>query len=225
MGLSVMVVNPDPENQAKQLTELQRAGCSVVTAMSFREARDVLTGYSPDVLVTNLRLGEYNGIHLAILMRQKRNPVPTIVIGEPDSLLEAEAERAAAEFMPAPVDLAELVTFVRRAAGRQNARRWRRVRLPEPIAAMADGVDAQVVDVSYGGMALQLSSRPTGEPSDQVEITLPQFGIRQTAERVWTRNDAGGVRIGVAVPIDQAGVPQEWRAFVETMRGEGSGRN
>jgi DNA-binding response OmpR family regulator len=226
MGLSVVVVNPDAEGLAEQLIRLQRGGCTIVGATSFQEARAVLGGYRPDVLVTSVRLGDYNGIHLAIITRMKHGPVPTIVIGEADAVIESEAERAGAQFVISPADPEELVAMVRRAAGAEAPpRRWRRVRPRGPIAAVVGGVDAQVVDISYGGIGLTLSREPEVALTEHTEIALPAYGITRTGERVWTRTDAQGLRCGISLPADGPDVPQEWRAMVETLRGEGVGRN
>ena len=48
-------------------------------------------------MITDIRLGAYNGLHLVVA---RRTPIPAIVItGFPDSTLEAEARRMGAEFL------------------------------------------------------------------------------------------------------------------------------
>lgn len=65
----VLIVEPD----AQRLTRLH--GCiddstSVVACSSFNEARSALHTYAPMLLVTNLRLDGYNGLHLVLLTAQ-----------------------------------------------------------------------------------------------------------------------------------------------------------
>jgi DNA-binding NtrC family response regulator len=65
----VLIVEPDPQ----KLTRLHRAiddSTSVVTCRSFKEARSALHTYAPMLLVTNLRLDGYNGLHLVLLTLQ-----------------------------------------------------------------------------------------------------------------------------------------------------------
>ena len=45
----------------------------------------------PSVLIAEVRLGDYNGLHLAL--RAKAGSIPALVLGNPDPVLEREAER------------------------------------------------------------------------------------------------------------------------------------
>jgi hypothetical protein len=65
----VLLVEPDPQ----MLTKLERAideSASVVACRTFKEARAALRTYAPMLLVTNLRLDGYNGLHLVLLTSQ-----------------------------------------------------------------------------------------------------------------------------------------------------------
>jgi hypothetical protein len=53
----------------------------------------------PDLLITELKLGEHNGLHLALRARAKS--VPAVVIGEPDPVLERDAFQLGAMFLHA----------------------------------------------------------------------------------------------------------------------------
>jgi hypothetical protein len=62
----VLIVEPD----AEKLTRLHRTiddSTSVVACRSFKEGRSALRTYAPMLLVTNLRLDGYNGLHLVLL--------------------------------------------------------------------------------------------------------------------------------------------------------------
>ncbi len=65
----VLIVEPD----GQRLTRLHRCigeSTSVVPCSSFKEARSALQTYAPMLLVTNLRLDGYNGLHLVLLTAQ-----------------------------------------------------------------------------------------------------------------------------------------------------------
>ncbi|HYU80712.1 MAG TPA: hypothetical protein VEK56_17100 [Vicinamibacterales bacterium] len=51
----------------------------------------------PDLLITELKLGEYNGLQLAL--RAQTAGVPTIILGVPDTYFEREAERFGATYV------------------------------------------------------------------------------------------------------------------------------
>jgi DNA-binding NtrC family response regulator len=51
----------------------------------------------PDVLITELRLGEYNGLHLAL--RAQVHNIPAVIIGDPDPVLENDAAKFGATFI------------------------------------------------------------------------------------------------------------------------------
>src|SRR5687768_2452605 len=51
----------------------------------------------PDLLLTELRLGEYNGLHLAL--RAQARHVPAVIIGDPDPVLENDAAKFDATFV------------------------------------------------------------------------------------------------------------------------------
>ena len=62
----VLIVEPDSET----LTRLHRAideSSTVVACRTFSDARAALRTHAPRLLVTNLRLNEYNGLHLVLL--------------------------------------------------------------------------------------------------------------------------------------------------------------
>jgi DNA-binding NtrC family response regulator len=70
---------------------LRRAGYRVITATTFDSAKAQLST-GTDLLITELKLGEYNGLQLAL--RGRASGIPAIVIA--DSSYEQEIERLGA---------------------------------------------------------------------------------------------------------------------------------
>jgi hypothetical protein len=59
----------------------------------FLSARSQLLSAAPDILVTNLRLGEYNGLHLVLLATSDRGVTRSVVYNDrPDPYLVREAQ-------------------------------------------------------------------------------------------------------------------------------------
>ncbi len=67
----------------------------------FLGARARLVAHAPDLLVTRLRLGEYNGLHLAHLAAALELPTRVVVYDEADDLsLARETQIAGAFYVP-----------------------------------------------------------------------------------------------------------------------------
>src|SRR4249919_1454563 len=96
---SVLVVSRDPRRQAELQEWLAPAGYEVSAAEDFDTARRLLEVVAPDVLVADVKLGAYNGLHLAIWLRGRGLNTKAILIGQPDRVLQEEAARARAAYL------------------------------------------------------------------------------------------------------------------------------
>jgi len=112
----VVLVHTDPDvlNRAEAL--LYDAGYAVVSASSFHAARRALDCVEPDLLIADVRLDDFNGLHLAILSRFERPRTRVIITHAcPDPVLENEARRCEAAFVVNPVANPEFLSSVRSA--------------------------------------------------------------------------------------------------------------
>jgi len=92
---------------------LSRAGHIVIAFNRFEDARAFLSRNRPDVLIADVRLGAYNGIHLAVQARECYTDVNIIVYSAyDDEVLRAEAERCGAAFLLKPLSGPEIVSAV-----------------------------------------------------------------------------------------------------------------
>lgn len=88
-------------------------GIPVVTFPSFETARQYVERNPPDVLITDVRLGAFNGLQLAIIVKSRRPDAKVLVIsGFDDAVLRAEAERVGAIFRLKPISGQDLVEFI-----------------------------------------------------------------------------------------------------------------
>jgi len=110
---SVLVVYEDPADRHKTVLLLQGAGYSVAAAANFEEAKQFLASQAPDVLITDLRLGSYNGLHLVLRSRADHPDMAAFVTSHsPDPVLEAEAQREQARFLLRPIPDKELLDAI-----------------------------------------------------------------------------------------------------------------
>ena len=89
----VLVVAPTAKVSATIAHALRGIDCDIVAASDFMSARAALERRPPELLISEVRLGAYHGLHLAIVARGRRAPTRSILIGPADPVMEAEARR------------------------------------------------------------------------------------------------------------------------------------
>lgn len=109
----MMVVDDEPAVLATLERLLSSWGYRTLAIGSFEEARLALTVDPPDALVTDVRLGDYNGLQLVHLVKQ-RNPATIVVAvsGIDDPVLRLEAANAGAAYLLKPSELPRLRQYL-----------------------------------------------------------------------------------------------------------------
>ena len=131
-AISALVVEPNELDLIALVSALTGAGFRVSATHNYVDARNLLASDPPLLLVTEVRLGAYNGLQLALRARTSGPRVTVIVMsGYADSVLQRDAERAGATFALKPIDPRELLAAVYRTALRPMPAAG----LPEPIRA------------------------------------------------------------------------------------------
>jgi DNA-binding response OmpR family regulator len=218
MPAFIVLVNAD--RRILRITDamLSEAGHLVASVSSFADAQKLLASVTPDLLVTDLRLEAFNGLHLAIRSRMERPGMPVIVTSAwPDPVSETEAKRHGAEFVPAPLTNPEFLQHVQSAIDQHRrtqpvVRRWSRKLVPGTVLVNAVNAPARIVDMSYGGVRLAFNDQRDIPPL--FEITLPPAGTTIKAHCAWTARSAGD-QIWCGAEIDEA-ARSDWRDFVDS---------
>ena len=99
----VLVVSPTPSVAQAAASSARQCGYTPVVVRSFPEAKKYLHAV-PHLLVTELKLADYNGLHLAL--RARMNDVPSIVIA--DASFEHEIEQHGAVWVSPTMASTEL---------------------------------------------------------------------------------------------------------------------
>jgi DNA-binding response OmpR family regulator len=107
---TVLVVEPDTAFRDRLVGWLREAGFCVQDVDSFAAARRVIAQAVPQLIVTELRLGSYNGLHLALVARRISPSTRALVLaaGRDGTLME-EARRCGAEYVLKPIERRTLV--------------------------------------------------------------------------------------------------------------------
>src|SRR5690242_13904673 len=118
-AISALVVEPNELDLIALVSALTGAGFRVSATDNYPDARNLLASDPPLLLVTEVRLGAYNGLQLALRARTAGPRVTVIVMsGYADTVLQRDAERAGATFALKPIDPRELLAAVYRTAMR-----------------------------------------------------------------------------------------------------------
>lgn len=214
----VLVVDDEPAWVQPTLEVLERAGYTARSAPSFPAALEALASFKPDLLITDIRLREYNGLHLLVRSRADHPRMASLVVsGFEDPLLAQDARREGAfDFLVKPFGAAVLLGKVADALASRNERRWPRLPVLHDLAARVSGHPARLLDVSYGGVRLALPFAASAGLS--LDISIPTFGPTMNASAVWVRGETAGVReCGAALKIDHQ-TEQAWRQMVDSLQ-------
>lgn len=214
MTSDILVVSADPSALSGRVTALRRAGYAARAAGSFPDARRALEeGPPPEVLVTDVRLGPYNGLHLVAVARVELPRTVAIVIGGHDHVLEVEAAGLGARYLMAPVTPRDLEGAIGELlAVPRPKRRWPRKRLASEVAALVGGLPGRLLDVSYGGACLEIfGTVPSG---DAVRVQIPELGFDLTAHRIWAHRGDPLQPVSCGVEFPAAG-NERWQTYVD----------
>jgi DNA-binding NtrC family response regulator len=220
MNLKVLFVTTSPSARARYIRVLLDEGLDVVTATSFKTALEMTRRARPALLVTDVKLAEYNGLDLASRAREAGLDTPVLVIGDPRIDLAGEAAAGGAAYVvdhgPDAV-LAAARQLLGHAATRHE-RRAPRLRLTRQIQAQLAGTSVRLVDVSYTGMRFDASGMAEVRSGDTMRLNMPDAGVSTDVEAVWSLWDAARARLlfGASVVPDKDEYAA-WRTFVDSL--------
>ncbi len=101
---SLLLVDDDLSLLGALSRFLADSGFQVVPCSTFEDAKREIGTLRPDILVTDVRLGAFNGLQLALLARDVRQDVRVVVFsGYDDPVLKEEARRIGASYLVKPV--------------------------------------------------------------------------------------------------------------------------
>ena len=191
MPEKILIVDDDEPTRVGLGMLLREAGYETVTAGSVPVGIKLLTDEHPDALLVDIRLDAYNGLHLVAMRPQ---PIPAVVLtGFADPAIEADARRLGAEFLLKPVTPSVLTALLKRlltdSRQRQTPpRRWPRKTVARDVRVDIDGAStARMLDVSYGGVCVELHRVEGAGPPGQFRMFVPPADTAVPVEIVWSR--------------------------------------
>ncbi len=221
MAPLIILVNADARALRQISSSLTDRGYSVAAVRSFADAKTLLASSSPDLLIVDVRLAEYNGLQLAIFSREDHPDLPVIVTNyHEDKITEADAVRYGATFIADPEHNPALLFTVQgvlaaRQATERRSRHWSRRVVSSVVEVHAANARAQILDVSYGGMKLAFSGAQ--EIPQTFDITLPSADVTVQVQRIWTDDPTTAGPWCCGAQLVKA-TEQRWWRFVDTLR-------
>jgi DNA-binding response OmpR family regulator len=159
------------------------------TAMStFEQSRRELESRAYALLITDVKLEAFNGLQLVIRERVKGTGTRAIVIGDPEPVLEAEAERQGAVYLELPVERTRFLAAVSEMlASQKPTRRSPRKTVPR-LEATVDELPARVLDISYEGLRFEVHILEGALPTSfTIHVDALPTGL--SATRVWVSRE------------------------------------
>jgi DNA-binding response OmpR family regulator len=153
-GRRILVVAQSTSLASTLLAWLGDAHHELVIANTFAAAKYHLAT-RPDLLIAEIKLGEYNGLHLAL--RGRALGIPSIVLGAADETFSRQAEQLGAVYLSADdLDAASLGSAMRRSMERpvsaeEHPAQWCSGVVVRPVA-----IDASIALSEFPG------ANPTG---------------------------------------------------------------
>ena len=211
-------------DQSPAMTLLKDSGHDVVFAPGFELAIRKLDQIAPDLLITDVRLGGFNGLHLVIRSQATRPKMRAILLDRVhDHVMAADAERYGASYIGGDVSAATLAQHVSSLLNELGPqRRWPR---KQPIKGLVFHVarrSARVIDISYGGLRLELP--PSESIPAKFRIAIPGFQGVFRAKPGWSHyTTVGSISCGAELSEANPQTVAQWRQLVDSIHSGAGG--
>jgi len=219
MAQILVVAMSAKEPAAATVNLLAGRGHDVIFAAGFEAAVLALADHSPDLLISEVRLAQFNGLHLVIRSYTDHPTMRAILLDRTyDSVIEFDAQRHGATYLVEPVGPADLLVYVSRKLARISPqRRWPRKQPAGGLVARIAQRPARVVDMSYGGLRLELPQ--ANKVPSRFHVAFPGFEVVVRARPVWTRRTPSGwISCGAELSEANPRTLAMWRQLVDSVQ-------
>lgn len=158
---NILVVDDEPQITRVLKTSLSSCGYGIRTAADGEEALQLIHDWSPDLIITDLRMPNMDGLELCREIR-KTSQVPTIVLsvkGE-ESIKVQALDAGADDYVTKPFSMNELTARIRAAL--------RRASVPE---------QTQVPAIEIGDCRIDIDARTVLVKTREVHLTPKEFDL------------------------------------------------
>jgi len=199
---NILVVDDESQITRVLKTTLSTQGYSTRTASDGDEALQVMRDWSPDLLITDLRMPNMDGLELCRRVRAK-SQLPIIVLSvKGEERIKVEALDAGADdYVTKPFNINELLARVRAALRR---------------AAIKDEPETQLIDI--GDFHIDLQTREVRVKDREVHLTPKEFDLLVYLARHPNKVIAHRALLSAVWGENSVGQPEYLRVFVGHLR-------
>jgi len=219
MSYRILLVDPNQATQSISASALAAADYRVAAVSTFEQAKQQVALDCPDLLITAVRLGAFNGLQLVLRVRAECGDLPVIVTGAPTDFT-SDIDRYGGRFVAAAPDggalleRVEELLAVRTPREPDSKRRWLRKRADLP--ATVQNATATVIELSYEGLRFEVE-QPSVAASGALDICLPTLGLAVKATPRWSKpiDDRESWWCGAEIALPNVDDAQSWRRIVD----------
>jgi DNA-binding response OmpR family regulator len=225
----ILVVDDDLATLRPLLELLRTTGYSAAGALHLETASSLVRAIPFDLMIAGVRPGADSTLDLIRLARERQPGMAVIAVAATtDPSVHEECIRLGVTYVLEPLDMPVFLELVaERVSDLSKRRRWARKHILGGFAARVGGQKAKVVDMSYGGLRLEMPVPFEAKLPIPVEVTLLSFGLSVNATRVWTRSvntpgpstslGAGPWLSGGALRETDESTTRAWRVVVDAL--------
>jgi DNA-binding response OmpR family regulator len=218
----ILIVEDDEASREGLSQILRHSGYEVCATSTFEEGRRILAGGAVDLLLVDVRLGAFNGLHL--LAANSRHLPAIVMTAFIDPVLEAEARHFGAHYVTKPFQPDQLLALIDRLIQKPSSlpasstRRWTRKQVGGTLAAAVNESPARILDISYGGLRFEIDKEPKGPLPPSFNVSVPASDVAVQVDLVWqNRTEAGHWLYGAAVSQTNAAAVKAWCGLVDAI--------
>lgn len=156
---------------------ITRLGCEVHAAFSIEDGFSIIARMKPDLILTEIRVGNHDGIELCAKLR--RDPftsgTPVVIVTVDGSMESMEQARQAgcSEYLTKPMTVRDIHLMLQRHLSFRVTRRMLRLNMEIDAVISSGGwrIEARTVTLGEGGMLVR-SDHPMFQSGSRVNIVL-----------------------------------------------------
>jgi DNA-binding response OmpR family regulator len=217
----ILVVDDELATLRPLLELLRNTGYSAAGALHLDTASSLVRAIPFDLMIVGVKPGADSTLELIRLAREQQPGMAVIAMtASPDDAVEQECTGLGVTYLFKPLDLEPFLAIVaEKVSDLSRRRRWARKHILGGFAASVAGHKAKVVDMSYGGLRLEMPAPLDSTLRTPIEVTLLSFGLSVNATLVWTRNinNPGPWMCGAALRETDESTTRAWRVVVDAL--------